>query len=492
MKTLDRYVIRSFLWSVLLLLVTMLALRIVSDLFLNMDEFMEDKGSVVDTITHIMTYYGYQTLIYFTELGGAVIVVAAAFTMARMNHTNELTAMLAAGVSLHRVILPVIVVAMLLCGLIIIDREVLIPANSQHLLKSRDEAREIKTFPVYLPTDGSGDVWWSAQYNPATRTMHSPTVAIRYAQKPLANLHSVGGKGKETQFETADGKRLRGWDVTAASLGKEAGEPWLNTPSTSKIYTSISPQVLLEDAKRLAREAGVQVPPDRSIPGVSGIRPAVDKAYGLTVATRCGFDAKRLQLELDEYRQGQPRGGTINNPVFTFAIPVTDNDGKAAQRTLGIFHADRAKWVPAKTGSDREDSHWLLENGRLFFPSDLTNDDLTLRQSSRWLELMSLKEIFQLLERDKVPDRNAAILARHTRIAEPINNLILLLLGLPFILSRERNIKASAGLALLMTGAYFAFVHVSRLVGLPPMLAAFLPIVLFGTVAAVMLDSIKT
>jgi len=91
-----------------------------------------------------------------------------------------------------------------------------------------------------------------------------------------------------------------------------------------------------------------------------------------------------------------------------------------------------------------------------------------------------------------VPDRDAAILAKHVRFADPVNNLILLLLALPFILSRERNIKASAGLSVLMTGAYFAFIHVTRVVGLPPMLAAFLPIVLFGTVAAVMLDSIKT
>ena len=69
---------------------------------------------------------------------------------------------------------------------------------------------------------------------------------------------------------------------------------------------------------------------------------------------------------------------------------------------------------------------------------------------------------------------------------------ILAFLAIPFILSRERNIKASAGLSVLMAVSYFAFIHICRLVGLPPILAAFLPILLFGTVAAVMLDSIKT
>ena len=68
----------------------------------------------------------------------------------------------------------------------------------------------------------------------------------------------------------------------------------------------------------------------------------------------------------------------------------------------------------------------------------------------------------------------------------------MLLLGLPFILSRERNVKASASLCVLMVGSYFAFVYVCRLVGLAPLLAAFLPVILFGTVAAFMLDAIKT
>jgi len=53
MKTLDRYIIRSFLWSALMLLVALLALRIVCDLFLNMDEFLEDKSSFFETMQRI-------------------------------------------------------------------------------------------------------------------------------------------------------------------------------------------------------------------------------------------------------------------------------------------------------------------------------------------------------------------------------------------------------------------------------------------------------
>jgi len=85
-----------------------------------------------------------------------------------------------------------------------------------------------------------------------------------------------------------------------------------------------------------------------------------------------------------------------------------------------------------------------------------------------------------------------ALLTKHIRFADPINNLVMLLLGRPFILSRQRNIKASAGLCLLMVGAFYAFMHVCRYTGLSPTLAAWLPVMLFGPVSVVMLDSVKT
>ena len=54
----------------------------------------------------------------------------------------------------------------------------------------------------------------------------------------------------------------------------------------------------------------------------------------------------------------------------------------------------------------------------------------------------------------------------------PINNVIMLMLGLPFILSRQRNIKASALLCVLIVAAFFGFIYVCRYIDLPPFWAA--------------------
>ncbi len=134
----------------------------------------------------------------------------------------------------------------------------------------------------------------------------------------------------------------------------------------------------------------------------------------------------------------------------------------------------------------------MFTGGKLFFPSDMTGEDLLLRQSSGWMDFMSTSDLTRLIRLKHVPDRKAAELIKHTRFTAPINNLLMLLLGIPFILSRERNIKTSATLCLLTVGAFFLFIYLCRYIGLDPVLAAWLPILPFGPVAIIMLDAMKT
>lgn len=45
MRTLDRYIVRNFLTSALLWFLILMALRIVTDLFINMDEYVKNAPS---------------------------------------------------------------------------------------------------------------------------------------------------------------------------------------------------------------------------------------------------------------------------------------------------------------------------------------------------------------------------------------------------------------------------------------------------------------
>ena len=44
----------------------------------------------------------------------------------------------------------------------------------------------------------------------------------------------------------------------------------------------------------------------------------------------------------------------------------------------------------------------------------------------------------------------------------------------------------------LMVGVVYVFIYASRYMGIPPVVAAWLPILVFGSLGAVMLDSVKT
>jgi len=462
MKTLDRYIVRSYLTTALMFFLVFMSLRIVIDLFVNMDEFAEQADSFRETLGYIAEYYSYQSLSYFTELGGVIVVAAAAFTLARFNHTNELTAMLASGVSLYRVVWPIVLSAMLVSGLIIVDQEMLIPIPEVRvkLVRSRDDRKGQESRLVELMTDGNRSVWFSPRFSPSEETMFNPVILLRDENgRAMARLTGDTARPGVHAGTT-------GWMLANGRLSWVGRKEDL--PTTNRVFTAVGPERIVAEALKHPEFAGVD--PSR-LQGVN--RPRCDQDdIGLTLQAE--------KLSLSPAVAGGRRGGTLEKPAFTFR----GENGEV----LGVFLAASATWQADASGV----RSWELAGGALFYPTDLTAKDAVLRQHSRWLSMMSTAQLSELLKLKRVPDQGAAVLTKHIRVTDPLNNLIMLLLGLPFILSRERNIKASAGFCLLIVMAFYASIHICRNVGLSPGLAAWLPVLAFGPVAVLMFDSIKT
>jgi lipopolysaccharide export LptBFGC system permease protein LptF len=457
MKILDRYVVRSFLTSALLWFVVMMSLRIVVDLFVNMDEFAKLNKPFQELAHDIFTYYGYQSLVYFIELGGVIIVAAATFSLAMMNHTNELTAMLASGVSMQRVVVPLLFCAALLGGLVVIDQEYLIPPSSDKLARSQDDVPGVANFPIRLMRDGQNSIWFSKDFRPKEGVAEHPVVVVRQDEEH-GSRHIATVFGEKGYPATLGDNH--GWIIEGAALSSQGdrGAPWPHLQDCKRIYSTTGSQAFRDKAREIALTLGQKAD---QINSADYPLEVADESYGL-----------RLKAE-------QFQGDRLMNPRFEFTQNST---------SLGVFVAQEAVWHEEKNGS----GYWELTGGRLFYPSDLTVEDLVLRQSGRWLSYMSTSDLSALLKLKRVPDPTGAILAKYIRFADPINNIVMLLLGVPFILSRERNIKSSASLCLLMVGTFYVFIYLCRYIGLSPSLAAALPPILFGSVAVVMLDSVKT
>ncbi len=459
MRTLDRYIVRNFLFAALLWFVVLMSLRVVTDLFVNMDEFAKHGRSFGQMLGDISSYYGYQSLAYFTELGGVIVVAAAAFSLARMNHTNELTAMLASGVSLYRVIWPILLCAMILCGLIIIDRELIIPKVAHKLVRDRDEVQATEPFSIWLMDDENSAIWYSPKFRPADEVMEKPVIVIRDSRgRKVADIR--GWQACPVKFDNRSGWAVTGKSKPAPDT-KEKSTPavimpatrsWTILPNTEKVFTSIAQETLLKKISTGGDWVALSIKDSK-------------------------YDDMRTE---GEARFNKAVGRIeITRPTFTFVV---------GGMPLGTFFAASAVYHSGKGG----DNYWQLNEGKLFFASDLTTEDLVLRRCRRWQAYLSVRQLTRLLRLKRVADPDSVMLLIQARVTDPINNLLMLLVGLPFILSRERNIKSSAGLCLLMVGTFYVFIYICRYMALPPMLAAWLPILLFGPIAAVMLDAVKT
>jgi lipopolysaccharide export LptBFGC system permease protein LptF len=484
--TLDRYILRTFLSSLLLVFLVLLALRVLGDLSANMDEFAEQlepaSGQAVSfaqLLNNIYVHYSNHIFVYLSELGGIIIVTAAAFSIARMNYTNELTAMLASGVSLHRVVWPILICAILLNVVIVLDQEFVIPAVREKLIIDPDDPNKTDRYEVPMLTDGNGTVWNSILYEPREKTLYRPTVTMRDKQLRYV-AHFTAATASPGEMENR-----KGWLAEHAILNRRAAQSdqaWRHTQSTETIYTTVSSERLVAiGRKRWEKDNGGRpFPANRYVEQVIRISDN-DPHYNMTVRAESFIPAKPVRVKgPDGIIRWQTIAGKLNRPRFDFHTRTG--------RVLATIVALEATWVPGI----EKDGHWKLQGGALFHQTELTGEEVELQQSGKFLQFSSSRELTRLLASGQVRDPNAARLAKYVRFADPLNNIVMLLLGLPFILSRERNLKASALVCVLVVALFFGLIYAARYIGLPDFWGAFLPVLIFGPISVLMLDNVKT
>ena len=147
----DRYLIDIFVRAFLICFSSLVGLYIVIDAFANLDEFSERSPGLFSLLATMGEYYLYRVSLFFDRLAGVITTIAAMFTFSWIQRTNELMPMLAAGVPIYRIISPVLVAAMLICGVTCVNQELLIPRISQQLQGRADDdpVRSSMVRPTY-------------------------------------------------------------------------------------------------------------------------------------------------------------------------------------------------------------------------------------------------------------------------------------------------------------------------------------------------------
>ncbi len=385
MSILDRQRYWAFLKAYCVCFVALVGLYVVIDAFTNLDEFSE----VSDTPGELFRNMGYYYLIkmsgFYDRLCGVISMMAAIFTVTWMQRDNELVAMLAAGISTHRVIRPVIISTVLVSGLAIANQEWIMPPIAEELQKPPDDdgKRRVLVFgrhdsnEVYLTGLGA---------DRANRTVlgFSVTIPVKVAGRTVeiqAREATYFGR-YATQFPMHGGWLLRGVKFVTGSANTEIEGVFTKVADTTGFPAPLDPK--------------------NSLPGTP--------TYFLN--SDCTFAAV-----------------TRNRQWYMYAP---------------THELVQAMYDPSNRG-DRRDIEVFL----------------------------------------------------HTRLIRPLTGLCLMCLSLPLVLGGAgRNMFVNLGLSLGTSGVFYAFLFMCGYFGglgaIPPELAAWLPLFIFGAVAVIRWDKIQT
>ena len=155
MRTLDRMLLISFVRNYAIVFVCMMTLFVIVDLFMNLNDFANNKNGFFSVVKHIVGYYSVQVTQIFNILAEAITLLAAAFTVAWMQRSNELLPQLSAGVPTQRVIRPILLGCVVASAFGPINTEIVIPQLADRLTVPRDDPERVKATHVrgsYDPT----------------------------------------------------------------------------------------------------------------------------------------------------------------------------------------------------------------------------------------------------------------------------------------------------------------------------------------------------
>jgi len=233
MKTLDKYVAKNFLIGYIIALCVLLGLRIIIDLFVNLDEFTEhaDLGALA-VVKNISIFYGLNSLLYFRDFAGIITVLAAVFSLGKMVRSNEFVAMMASGVSLKRVIAPIVFLSVLLTALLVIDQEFIIPPLGDKLVRQQDDIPGQESYDVRFITDENGSLIFSRKFDLRTSTLYNPTIITRRSSSSSPVWVYTGWISAE---KATYNPKTHKWDLTNARFfEKDTGK----APQPINVYSS--------------------------------------------------------------------------------------------------------------------------------------------------------------------------------------------------------------------------------------------------------------
>jgi lipopolysaccharide export system permease protein len=398
---LDRQRYWAFLKAYLVCFVSLVSLYIVIDAFTNLDEFFKISEGTVSLLKLMGRYYLVRTSLFYDRLCGVITLLAAIFTVTWMQRNNEHLAMMAAGISTHRALVPVIVSSCLVSLVSIANQELIIPQIAEELQRTHDDDgnRKLKTYSRRDLNDILIHSSFAYRSDLSIEPFNATFPTNRYGLMLHVSAESAQYIPHSSQAPFAGGWLIRGAELSPA-----------NAPIDGSVITRLD----LDPIERVA-------------------------SSGMGVCL-----ASALVDAFPEPRNKSPR----------------------------------------------------LETGTYFLRTNLTF--VTLIQSLRWYEYATTPDLVRAIcDPTFTAERQEIGVFLHYRNIRPLLSLTMLGLSLPMVLGGYgRNMFINLGLSLGTSGVFYTALFITQWLGnnriLSPELAAWVPLIGFGGLAAARWDRIRT
>ena len=134
LRIIDRYLLTQFVQIFLICYISLTGLFVVIDAFGHIDHFINHaRDQQLSLAWVLLEFYSYRAIDLFDQTSGVLALAAAMFTVTWIERHNEMTALMAAGVSRFRVLVPVMIAALLLACFAAANRELVIPQIREQL-----------------------------------------------------------------------------------------------------------------------------------------------------------------------------------------------------------------------------------------------------------------------------------------------------------------------------------------------------------------------
>lgn len=223
MTRIDRYILFLYIRVFLICFMTISGLLIVAHVFTNLDELIQYGRLRGDFVRAMAEYYGPITLSIFDRSCGLLTLLSAMFVIAWLYRTNELTALMAAGISKERIIRPIVLMSIVAIAAATVSRETLIPKWSHILTKNPQDLQGTERLIPIRPTEDMemGVLIAGRTLNTNAQSILSPVFKFRGPSTAVTDQLS----GMNAFYMPADANHPAGFRVdSVANLSSFAGK----------------------------------------------------------------------------------------------------------------------------------------------------------------------------------------------------------------------------------------------------------------------------